>query len=105
MYSFEEVLKSSKELFNGDELAADVYTNKYAMRNKKDELVELNSNNTLRRIAKEFARIEEKKFLNKREANIGSFGSAGHSVTRWHAYFFHVSPFTTMTKRMALPPR
>ena len=62
MYSFEEVLKSSKELFNGDELAADVYTNKYAMRNKNDELVELNSNDTIRRIAKEFARIEEKKF-------------------------------------------
>lgn len=59
-YSREEALKKSIEYFNGDELAAEVFVTKYAMRNEKLELVECTPDQMHRRLAKEFARIEKK---------------------------------------------
>ncbi len=60
IYTKEEALKQSKEYFHGDELAADVFVGKYALRNDKNELLEANPDQMHRRIAKEFARIEAK---------------------------------------------
>ena len=59
-YTREEALKQSTEYFNGDELAANVFITKYAMRNEKLELVESTPEQMHRRLAKEFARIEKK---------------------------------------------
>ena len=59
-YTREEALKQSTEYFGGDELAANVFITKYAMRNEKLELVESNPEQMHRRLAKEFARIEKK---------------------------------------------
>jgi ribonucleoside-diphosphate reductase alpha chain len=58
VYSHEEALKSCLEYFNGDQLASDVFISKYALRNKENELLELNPDMMHRRLAKEFARIE-----------------------------------------------
>jgi ribonucleoside-diphosphate reductase alpha chain len=64
IYSYEEALQSSAEYFNGDELAAKVFVDKYALRNEKQQMVEKSPDQMHRRIAKEFARIEKKKFNN-----------------------------------------
>ncbi|MCQ2296512.1 MAG: adenosylcobalamin-dependent ribonucleoside-diphosphate reductase [Bacteroidales bacterium] len=56
-YTPEEIMKSSIEYFCGDELAANVWMNKYALRND-DKIYELNPDMMHHRIAAEFARIE-----------------------------------------------
>jgi ribonucleoside-diphosphate reductase alpha chain len=61
-YNYEDALQSSTEYFNGDELAAKVFVDKYALRNESQQMVEKNPDQMHRRIAKEFARIENKKF-------------------------------------------
>jgi ribonucleoside-diphosphate reductase alpha chain len=48
------------EYFNGDELATNVFTTKYILKNKKGEFVEKTPNDMHVRLAKEFARIENK---------------------------------------------
>lgn len=60
IYSREEALKQSIEYFGGDELAAEVFVTKYAMRDEKLELKESNPEQMHHRLAKEFARIENK---------------------------------------------
>jgi ribonucleoside-diphosphate reductase alpha chain len=60
VYSFEEVLQASVEYFNGDELAATTWMNKYAMKNGQGEFVELTPDDMHKRLAREFARIEKK---------------------------------------------
>jgi len=60
MYNREEVNKSSLQYFNGDELAANVFTTKYALKSKSGEYLETTPDDMHKRIAKEFARIESK---------------------------------------------
>ena len=64
VYSYEDVYNSTLEYFNGDELATKVFINKYALRNKEQELLEKNPNDMHWRIANELARIEKDKFKN-----------------------------------------
>ena len=58
-YSTEEIMKSSVDYFHGDELAANVWMNKYALRDG-EKIYELNPDMMHRRLASEFARIERK---------------------------------------------
>jgi len=58
MYTREQVNKASLQYFNGDELAANVFTTKYALKDNAGSYVELTPNDLHRRLAKEFARIE-----------------------------------------------
>ncbi len=58
-YSPEEIMRSSVEYFHGDELAANVWMNKYALRDD-DRIFELNPDMMHRRLAAEYARIEQK---------------------------------------------
>lgn len=60
MYIYDDVLKSSLEYFNGDQLAAEVFAKKYALKNKEGEYLEKNPDEMHQRLAKEFARIELK---------------------------------------------
>ena len=60
IYSREDALKQSIEYFEGDELAAEVFITKYAMRNEKLELKESSPEQMHRRLSKEFARMESK---------------------------------------------
>jgi ribonucleoside-diphosphate reductase alpha chain len=59
-YTFDEALKSSKEYFNGDELAARVWANKYALKDSYGNLFERNPDEMHIRLAKEIARIERR---------------------------------------------
>lgn len=58
IFSYQEVLNKCITYFNGDELAATTWMNKYAMKNEKGEFVELTPDDMHRRMAREFARIE-----------------------------------------------
>lgn len=60
VYSKEEVFESTLQYFNNDELATNVWIDKYALKNNEGELLELNPDDTHHRIAKEIARIESK---------------------------------------------
>lgn len=59
-FSHEEILESSTKYFDGDTLAANVWMNKYALKDSSGNIYELNPDRMHRRIAREFARIEKK---------------------------------------------
>lgn len=61
-YTEKEANKLSKEYFGGNELAANVFLSKYALRNEKGEILEPTPDYMHHRLAKEFARVEKKKF-------------------------------------------
>lgn len=61
-YTYEEAFQASLSYFNGEELAAKVFVDKYALRDAKGNYTELTPDNMHRRLAREFARIEAKKF-------------------------------------------
>jgi len=61
-YTYDEALAASTEYFSGDELAAKVFVDKYALRDQNNCLVEKTPKDMHMRIAKEFARIEKNKF-------------------------------------------
>jgi ribonucleoside-diphosphate reductase alpha chain len=60
IYSHQDALKSTMEYFKGDELAATVWINKYALKDSKGKLYEKNPDEMHRRLAREIARIEKK---------------------------------------------
>lgn len=60
IYTKEEVIQTSTEYFKGDAMAAKVWFEKYALRDKQGNIYELTPNDMHNRIAKEFARIEKK---------------------------------------------
>lgn len=64
MYDYKEAIDQSIQYFNGDELAANVFLGKYALRDNAGNLMECSPEQMHRRLAKEFARIENSKFKN-----------------------------------------
>ncbi len=66
IYAYKDVLQSALDYFDGDELAATTWINKYAMKNKKGDFVETTPNDMHKRMATEFARIETKYFGNEK---------------------------------------
>ena len=62
-YTKKEIFDEVVEYFEGDELAAGVWIDKYSLKNERGELLERNPDEMHRRIAREFARIE-KKYMN-----------------------------------------
>ncbi|MGP1351254.1 MAG: adenosylcobalamin-dependent ribonucleoside-diphosphate reductase [Hoylesella marshii] len=59
-YSYDEAYKASLKYFEGDELAARVWVNKYAMKDSFGNIYEQSPENMHWRIANEIARIENK---------------------------------------------
>ncbi len=59
-YSFDEALAASKIYFKGDELAANVWVNKYALKDSFGNIYEKSPVDMHKRLASEFARIEKK---------------------------------------------
>ncbi len=58
-YSHEEVLQATTEYFKGDELAATVWMNKYALKGSDGKIFELSPDDMHWRMAGEIARIEQ----------------------------------------------
>ena len=59
MSKVETVNRETREYFNGDDLATNVFITKYALRDKEGDFKETNPNDMHVRIANEFARVEE----------------------------------------------
>lgn len=59
-YTHEEVLKAATVYFKGDSLAANVWMNKYALKDSDGNLYELTPDDMHHRLANEIARIEKK---------------------------------------------
>ena len=59
-YSVEEVKEATIKYFNGDQLAADVWMNKYALKDSDGNIFELTPDDMHHRIAAEIARIENR---------------------------------------------
>jgi len=59
-YTHEQVIKSSTDYFQGDELAANVFAGKYALQDLDGNYLESNPGDMHKRLASEFARIEQK---------------------------------------------
>jgi ribonucleoside-diphosphate reductase alpha chain len=74
-YTYKEVLSSSLSYFNGDELAATTWINKYALKKTDGTYLELTPDDMHHRMAKEFARIEAK--YNKKKYSTEGFSSYG----------------------------
>jgi len=60
MYNESEVRDATLVYFNGDDLATNVFMTKYCLRDKKGNFMEKTPDDMHKRIAKEFARIENK---------------------------------------------
>ncbi len=58
-YTQDEAFQSSLDYFKGDELAARVWVNKYALKDSFGNIYEQNPNDMHRRLAMEIARIEK----------------------------------------------
>ncbi|MEZ5105600.1 MAG: adenosylcobalamin-dependent ribonucleoside-diphosphate reductase [Draconibacterium sp.] len=58
IYTQDEAVKASLEYFKGDDLAARVWVNKYALKDSFGNIFELTPDDMHRRLAKEIARIE-----------------------------------------------
>ncbi|MDD4754593.1 MAG: adenosylcobalamin-dependent ribonucleoside-diphosphate reductase [Prolixibacteraceae bacterium] len=59
IFSKEEAIKASHEYFRGDDLAARVWVNKYALKDSYGNIFERTPDDMHRRLAKEIARIEK----------------------------------------------
>ena len=90
IYTYEQVLESSITYFNGDELAATTWMNKYAMKDTSGEFVELSPNDMHKRMAKEFGRIEAdyklKYNLNGSAKFLSKYGQEREDLTEQKIY-------------------
>ena len=59
-YTQDEAFKASLAYFKGDDLAARVWVNKYALKDSDGNIYEQTPNDMHRRIAKEIARVEQR---------------------------------------------
>ena len=60
MHKIEDIKKETLKYFNGDELSADVWINKYSLKDSQGNHYELSPKDMHNRLAKEFSRIEKK---------------------------------------------
>lgn len=59
-YAYDEIMKEATAYFKGDTLAADVWMNKYALKDSEGKVYELSPDDMHHRLASEVARIESK---------------------------------------------
>jgi ribonucleoside-diphosphate reductase alpha chain len=59
-YAYEEAMKAATKYFGGDTLAANVWVNKYALKDSEGKIYELTPDDMHRRLAREISRIEKK---------------------------------------------
>ena len=89
-YTYEQVLEKAISYFNGDELAATTWMNKYAMKNHEGDFVEQNPDDMHKRMAKEFGRIESdyklKYSLNGSAKFLSKYGQEREDLTEEKIY-------------------
>nr|MBA2407362.1 ribonucleoside-diphosphate reductase, adenosylcobalamin-dependent [Chitinophagales bacterium] len=89
-YTYEEVLKASSTYFDGDELAATTWMNKYAVKDSKGNYFELTPDDMHWRMAREFAKMEiqfsEKAKLNGAFKNLSTYGQSREFLSEKKIY-------------------
>ena len=73
MYTYDETFQASVDYFNGDELAARVFVDKYALRDNGDNLLEKTPKDMFKRIAKELYSAEKVKYSGEDIETIDEF--------------------------------
>ena len=86
--SYDIVYKNTLEYFDGDELAATTWMNKYAMKNKDGEFIEETPDDMHIRMSKEFSRIENKykQNLNGESKSLSEYGQKREQLTEEKIY-------------------
>ena len=91
-YTYEQVLEASVAYFNGDELAATTWMNKYAMKNEDGDFVEQSPDDMHKRMAAEFGRIEAdyklKYNLNGSARFLSKYGQEREDLTKDKIYSY-----------------
>lgn len=74
-YKYDTVLKESRKYFGGDDLSATTWINKYAVKTSSGEYLEKTPDDMHRRMAREFARIEQNyKTTDDRSVHLSAYG-------------------------------
>lgn len=79
-FNFDDVFQATKSYFNGDELAATTWMNKYALKDSQGHFLEKTPADMHRRMAKMFAKIEQKYPIVKTKA-LSDYGQKRESLT------------------------
>src|SRR5690625_660717 len=88
-YSYEEVLRNAMKYFGGDELSATTWMNKYAVKTPEGVYLEKTPDDMHRRMAREFARIEEKYQKSDRPSkNLSEYGQKRSALDEKAIYQF-----------------
>lgn len=111
-YTYQEALDACILYFNGDELAATTWLNKYAMKNRNGNLVELTPEDMHKRMAHEFARIEaayhNQLHLNGSFKNLSAYGQqreqlSEEKITSYFSNFKYVIPQGSVMSTLGNP--
>ncbi|TAL57380.1 MAG: adenosylcobalamin-dependent ribonucleoside-diphosphate reductase [Bacteroidetes bacterium] len=81
--TYKEILELCTAYFNGDDLAASTWLNKYAMKDKSGNYLEYTPESMHRRMAKEFAR-KENDYLQRSKLNGNASGLSSYGQKRDH---------------------
>lgn len=96
IYPRKEVYDATLEYFNGDELATDVWINKYCLRDSSGNLFEKTPDDMHKRLAKKFYE-KEKIYENTFDENLSEYGKKRNELTEDKIYeyfkdFKYISP-------------
>jgi ribonucleoside-diphosphate reductase alpha chain len=92
---YEEALEECLRYFQGERMQAEIFLDKYAVRNKDNELLESNPDDMHRRLASEFARVDNKKYKNTERKPL-SFDEVYESLKNYERVLPAGSPTTTL---------
>jgi len=85
-YERSEVLTAALKYFDGDELAATTWMNKYAMKQDDEHFSELDPDDMHHRLARQFARIEEKYSDCEDLTKLSSYGKTREKLNKQSIY-------------------
>lgn len=86
-YAYNEVLQASLAYFNGDELAATTWINKYCLKDSKGNYLESSPDDMHKRMANEFGRIEAKYYQKDIDTeNLSAYGKKRKLLTTEKIY-------------------
>lgn len=80
-YKYEQVLKKALKYFNGDEMAATTWMKKYAVKNEDGLYEETTPEDMHHRMAREFAKIEDKFGNDTSHENLSEYGKTRSKLT------------------------
>ena len=81
-FTYQEVLKFSLDYFNGDELAATTWINKYCLKDKSGNFLERTPDEMHKRMAEQFGKIESNYIQNETiTSNLSTYGKKRKALT------------------------